>query len=91
MVTAQHVSTLIEKWSGDEREIVASAYANTRGVPALFGSACFEKLGALTGDQGARKLLDDPQFEVQHVEFIDAAMDIDTVADLASLPRNAHS
>ena len=53
MVSAEHISNLIEQWSGDEREIVASAYANTCGVPALFASASFEKLGALTGDQGA--------------------------------------
>jgi molybdenum cofactor cytidylyltransferase len=91
MVTAEHVSALIARWSGSKREIVASAYANTSGVPALFASASFEKLGALTADQGARKLLDDPEFEVQHVEFQDAATDIDTVADLAKLSRNAHS
>jgi molybdenum cofactor cytidylyltransferase len=91
MVTAEHVSALIARWSGSKREIVASAYANTSGVPALFASASFEKLGALTADQGARELLDDPEFEVQHVEFQDAATDIDTVADLAKLSRNAHS
>ena len=91
MVSAEHVSTLIEQWSGDNREIVASAYANTSGVPALFGSGSFEKLGALTGDQGARRLLDDPEFAVQHIDFEDAATDIDTVADLARLSRSAHS
>jgi molybdenum cofactor cytidylyltransferase len=91
MVSAEHVSNLIEKWSGDEREIVASAYANTCGVPALFASASFEKLSALTGDQGARHLLDDPQFEIRRVDFEDAAKDIDTVADLARLSRSAHS
>jgi len=90
-VSAEHVATLIEQWSGDEREIVASAYANTSGVPALFASASFEKLAALTGDQGARHLLDDPEFKVRHVDFEDAATDIDTVADLARLSRNAHS
>jgi molybdenum cofactor cytidylyltransferase len=91
MVTAEHVAALIARWSGDEREIVASAYANTCGVPALFASGSFEKLGALTGDQGARKLLDDPEFEVRLVEFEDGATDIDTIEDLARLSRNARS
>ena len=85
MVSAEHVSNLIEQWSGDEREIVASAYANTCGVPALFASGSFEKLSTLSGDQGARHLLDDPEFEVRYVDFEDAATDIDTVADLARL------
>jgi molybdenum cofactor cytidylyltransferase len=91
MVTAKHVAALIERWSGGEREIVASAYANTSGVPTLFASGSFEKLSALTGDQGARDLLDDPEFEVRHVAFEGAGTDIDTVEDLARLSRNARS
>ncbi len=91
MVTADHVAALIEKWSGDEHEIVASAYAQTGGVPALFAKGSFEKLIALTGDQGARSLLRDPEFQVQHIRFEDAATDIDTVADLARTSRNVHN
>lgn len=91
MIDADHVSALIEKWSGSDRAIVASSYADTSGVPALFGSACFDKLGALSGDQGARSLMDDDEFELQSIEFEDAAADIDTVADLVRLTRNAHS
>ena len=91
MVSAEHVASLIQQWSGDEREIVASAYANTSGVPALFASGTFEKLIALSADQGARKLLADPEFEVHTISFEDAATDIDTAADLARLTHNAHS
>lgn len=91
LVTTQHVAALIERWSGDEREIVASAYANGCGVPALLASACFEKLCALDGDQGARKILDDPEFVLRQLEFEGASMDIDTPADLARLSRSAHS
>ena len=39
----------------------------------------------------ARHLLDDPQFEIRRVDFEDAAMDIDTIADLARLSRSARS
>lgn len=91
LVTAEHLSTLIDRWSGDEREIVASAYANSSGVPALFASGCFDKLSGLAGDQGARQLLNDPAFNVHHVEFDAAATDIDTPADLASLSSIAHN
>lgn len=91
MVSAEHVAALIAQWSGDEREIVASSYANTSGVPALFASGSFGKLIALSGDQGARKLLADPEFVVHTITFEDAATDIDTAADLAKLSRNAHS
>jgi molybdenum cofactor cytidylyltransferase len=83
LVGRDHVNNLISNWSGDEQEIVASSYANTTGVPALFAAGSFEKLIALTGDQGARNLLDDPMFNVRKIAFADAAIDIDTVEDLS--------
>jgi len=36
---------------------VASAYAGTVGIPALFERSWFERLGALTGPRGAKSLL----------------------------------
>ena len=91
LITSAHVAALIDEWSGDEHEIVATSYADTTGVPALFPAACFDKLAALNGDQGARALLDDSQFNVRKIEFEDAAIDIDTTADLARISRNARN
>ncbi len=91
LITAAHVAALIDKWSGDEQEIVATSYADTTGVPALFPVACFDQLAALDSDQGARALLNDSQFCVRKIEFEDAAIDIDTVADLARISRNARN
>ena len=91
LITTQHLARLITTWSGDEREIVASAYANTTGVPALFASGCFDQLCSLSGDQGARSLLQDAKFHVREIVFEDAETDIDSVADLARLVRNARS
>lgn len=91
LITSRHLKQLIDTWSGDAGEIVASAYAGTTGVPALFASGSFDKLCALKGDQGARSLLQDPQFDVREVAFADAATDIDSAADLARLVRNVRS
>jgi molybdenum cofactor cytidylyltransferase len=91
LITTQHLARLIESWSGDEHEIVASSYANTTGVPALFASGCFDQLASLSGDQGARALLQDARFRVREIVFEDAATDIDSVDDLARLERNARS
>ena len=91
LITAQHLEHLIASWSGDEFEIVASSYANTTGVPALFAAGSFEKLCSLSGDEGARSLLQDPKFHLREIAFADAATDIDSVADLARLARNARS
>lgn len=85
LVTRQHLQALIDAWSGEKTDIVASAYARTVGPPILFGSDAFGQLLRLTGDAGARTLLRDARFNISSVSFEDAATDIDTVADLESL------
>jgi molybdenum cofactor cytidylyltransferase len=85
LVTAEHLGTLVDKWSGADNEIVATAYAGTQGPPVLFPRGAFAALGALTGDEGAKRVLLDPAFDVRTVPFEDAAIDIDTPADLESL------
>ena len=91
LVTPAHLAALVAAWSGAETEIVASSYAGTTGVPALFARGAFDRLLALRGDQGARALFDDARFEVRTVAFADAAVDIDTPADLSALQRSARS
>ncbi len=91
LITSAHVAALISAWSGDAQEIVATAYAGSSGAPALFARGCFDSLAALTGDQGARALLNDARFKVRNIVFEDAAVDVDTTADLAKLARSARS
>jgi molybdenum cofactor cytidylyltransferase len=85
LVTQRHVEALITAWSGAEDEIVASAFSGTVGPPVLFPRGAFETLGALSGDTGAKPLLEDRRFDVRTVPFEDAAVDIDTPADLEKL------
>lgn len=85
LVTETHLKTLFRRWSGAADEIVATAYAGTEGPPVLLPSATFEELRELSGDTGARALFRDPRFRVEKVPFEDAAVDIDTPADLDAL------
>ena len=91
LITSAHIAALIEEWSGNDKEIVATAYAGTAGAPTLLPSACFDALIALEGDRGARALFGDERFSVKTVPFPDAEVDVDTVEDLASLSRSARS
>ena len=91
LITVRHVNALIAAWSGDDQEIVATAYADTVGVPALFASGCFEDLATLEGDHGARALINDGRFNVQIIAFEDAAVDIDTAEDITKLARSVRS
>ena len=91
LVTAAHLRELIATWSGEQNEIVASRYGDTTGVPALFGAGCFDALAGLSGDAGARTLLQDPAFVVKSVRFEDAAADIDTPDDLSRLANSVRN
>lgn len=81
-VTAAHIEQLLRTWSGDDNEIVTTAYAATQGPPVLFPAACFDDLAVLQGDAGGKHLFSDPRFRVSEVDFAPAALDIDTPEDL---------
>ena len=85
LVSAAHVRALRDTWGGADDEIVATAYAATVGVPALFASGCFDDLANLQGDAGARRLMTDERFHVRKINFEAAAVDVDTRADLNGL------
>ena len=85
LVTARHLRTLIDAWSGSDDEIVATAYDHVLGPPVLLPRATFSDLCALSGDRGARELLSDDRFRRKTIHFEAAAVDIDTPEDLATL------
>ena len=61
-----------------ERGIVAAAYHDTVGVPALFAAAYFDELRALPDDAGAKPILRRHRDAVLPVALPEAAVDIDT-------------
>ena len=87
LVTADHLRTLAIQWDGQPDRIVASAYADNVGAPALFGVDFFEALSRLAGDQGARAIIEANDQAVVTVAFEPASLDIDTPADLEAAAR----
>ncbi len=87
LVTDEHLRTLIDAWSGNADEIVATAYNHSLGPPVLMPRATFSDLRALSGDRGARALLSDDRFQLKTVRFEAAAVDIDTPEDLRRLAQ----
>ena len=86
LITAHQLQALVSAWDGADGVIVATAFSATMGPPVLFPRSAFPALGELSGDTGAKSLLRDPRFDVTTVPFEDAAIDIDTPADLEKLP-----
>ncbi len=84
-VEARTIAALITMRENSSKPIVASRYANTLGVPALFHRSCFESLLALPDASGAKALIESGAFDAASIEFEKGAIDIDTPADLERL------
>jgi molybdenum cofactor cytidylyltransferase len=76
-----HLCGLCTTWRGDESCAVASAYADTIGVPALLPRTWFADLRALRGDSGARELLRSRGSRVVAIKAPALARDIDLPGD----------
>lgn len=76
----------VQRTSG--RSIAAAHYAGRHGAPALFLREHFPTLTALTGEEGARALLNDDPSRVASVDLPELALDLDTPADVAALKEN---
>jgi molybdenum cofactor cytidylyltransferase len=83
------IAQLIQAREETGKPIVASSYANTLGVPALFDRSCFEALSALPDDSGAKTLIRQRPDEVASIAFENGAIDIDTWEDFARLTTNS--
>ena len=86
VVRPKTLADLIELHRTSGRPIVASAYASTLGIPALFDRVCFPDLLALHGDHGAKRIILSRRDEVATYDFPEGAVDIDQPSDLRLLP-----
>lgn len=88
------IAQLVAAQRTTRRSIVAARYSGRHGAPALFLREHFPTLTHLTGEEGARILLNgDPacpepvEGRVASVELPALALDLDTPADYASLQK----
>jgi len=76
------IRRLIAAHHASGRDVVAARYAGRHGAPALFHRRLFPRLAALTGEAGARELLNGGDPPVAAVELPELAADLDTPEDL---------
>jgi molybdenum cofactor cytidylyltransferase len=84
-VNAAALRQLSQLYLENGKPIVASAYAKTLGIPALFDRSCFGALLQLRGDSGAKGIILAQRRDVVPFDFPAAAIDIDTAADYEKL------
>lgn len=88
--SAAVIAQLVAAQRTTGRSIVAARYSGRHGAPALFLREHFATLAHLTGEFGARDLLNADPARVTGVDLPALAIDLDTPADLAAL-RLSHA
>jgi len=86
LLTPDTLRHLVAAFAEGAPPAVACEYEGTVGVPALFGPALFDELRGVSGDRGARQVLQRHRVETVRVPFEPAALDVDTPGDVARLP-----
>ena len=76
---------LIKEYRDTNNKIIAAAYDDIVGVPALFDKNFFSELMDIEGDRGAKALIRKYRDEVLTVPVAEAAIDIDTPDDYQKL------
>jgi molybdenum cofactor cytidylyltransferase len=84
-VDASVIAELIAAYQKTGKPMIASSYAKTLGVPALFDRSCFADLRALPADSGAKTVITARPNDVGAVPFEQGAIDIDTPEDFKRL------
>lgn len=85
MVTTTLLLELLDTRRITGKPIVACAYKDARGTPALFDRSIFPALRELAGDAGARKLISTLGDQVATIDFPEGYIDIDTKNDYDAL------
>lgn len=80
-LTTNDLKRLLQAFDGTNT--VSSYYAGRRGVPAIFPQSLYADLKELSGDNGAKVLLQRGDIKLVEVDLPQAAMDIDTPEDWA--------
>lgn len=89
LISADLINQLIDTYQTRQQPIVACEYASVLGVPALFDRQFFAALMNLTGDRGARSILEQFRSQVAAIPFPQGSIDLDTPADYAKLTGEA--
>lgn len=84
-VSAELLRRLVDRYADARPPAVACGYAGTLGTPALFDRSLFGELWLLTGDHGAKQVIERHQSGAVRVAFDNGAVDIDTAEDVARL------
>jgi len=89
LVTADALNRILETHDETGKDIVASEYADTHGVPLFIGKRFFDEIAAANGNQGAKRVIARYIEQMTTVPLAEAAFDVDTPVDYERLTRSS--
>lgn len=81
LIDTLYLKSIVTSHNNTKKGIIATAYGNRAGVPALFSVKYFEVLGELKGDNGAKKVINSNINDTVMLPPHEKTIDIDTVED----------
>ena len=84
-VTSDVISNLVAAHHATRMPVIASAYGESFGVPALFSRTLFPELAELEGMSGAKEVIKRHASEAHFLPFHEGDVDVDTPADFSRL------
>lgn len=84
-ISGDVISRIIAAHLATDSTVIASTYAGTFGVPALFTKSLFNELTHLKGNAGAKHVIMQYATETHFVSFPGGEVDVDTADDLVAL------
>lgn len=85
LVNADVIAALVAAHRETGREVVASQYGGSFGVPALFAATLFDELTRLEGHAGAKQVIKRHASRAHFVPFPGGEIDVDTPDDFSRL------
>ncbi|MBI2285108.1 MAG: nucleotidyltransferase family protein [Bacteroidetes bacterium] len=80
-LTRSLLHNMLQVQQETQKGIIAAGYAEIQGTPVLFTKEYFDQLKQLTGDKGAKPILQTHSGDVAVVDFPEGEKDIDTPED----------
>jgi len=84
-ITVELFQEMVVAYQDTQKPVIACSYADTIGTPVLFHQSIFPELLELSGDKGARQLINKDRHRVGLVNFPLGYIDIDTEEDYGRL------
>jgi len=85
LVQSHHLNKFAEEFCLTNKAIIAAEYNETLGVPAIFPREIFADFNELSGDKGAKPIIEKHRENLSVIALPEAAFDIDTAEDLRGM------